>query len=924
MAGAGLYGFRVPLAERGLAYHLKSLGFDQPSFQVTSIETDGAVIEDVILGPDLSAGRLAVKYHLAGLLSGQVDGVTIDRLNADLSDPEGGALSVLMGFAETDAASDTGNESPLTIPPISVTDARIKAALGPTGLDAVLNGTLDAAGALAARVQVNATHEEGGQGIALDGLDLSVAGSLPETRLDIRIEDGKLVHRADLPAWPPVPLTGTVSLNPERADFSLAAALQEGSHALKLQGFHDLVGGAGQGNLTVTDFVFQKTGLRPGDLSPYLADLPPLDAALSARAHAGWSGEGLTLTSDLEVTGLSVEGEGYTAASERIALSATGQYDFASGDHHLAVRGQDLAGLLIMNEDRITVKNGELAVRIREFGQQITVETLSVSVSDPIAKPLFPPLLLTATAALTEDGAKAEGRVTGRDDEVTLAYDLQSERAFSRVDITGKLDPLTVGRGGITPEKLSRLLSALPAGTGGTVAGDVALVWNRAAGNLTGTVNWSGRDMVVKQQDIRISGLSLSGNVDISESGYSGRVRDVTGRVDAGPRQASFKGGQAQYQLDTDFKNGTVDLVGMQVTAGKGLFLKPPVTLAGNAQLRSGTLAVNGGLTTLLLGEMVRFDGKADLDRGQGRIRLTVADIPFEKGGVQPADLVHGLGTEVEASGFLGGAAELVWSGDTVTTSGSLNLDTVSLKMEGMEATGITGRIRLDSLMPLTVSTPQEISADRLVAAAVFDRPLLRFRVATPQDAPVLFVDYLRTGLVGGMAEIRDAKLDTAAAVNRVTVELSALDLEQVMAMGNIPDVTATGRLSGSLPLEFDGDKLTISLGELTALEPGHLQVHSAEARQALAGGGDQTKLLFDILENFNYTELSIAIQKPPTGEDKVSLHIKGGNPDVENNRPVVLNINVETDLDKILGTVLDGYRLSEQALRATVGKKRQ
>jgi dicarboxylate transporter DctA-like protein len=105
----------------------------------------------------------------------------------------------------------------------------------------------------------------------------------------------------------------------------------------------------------------------------------------------------------------------------------------------------------------------------------------------------------------------------------------------------------------------------------------------------------------------------------------------------------------------------------------------------------------------------------------------------------------------------------------------------------------------------------------------------------------------------------------------------------------------------------------------LEAEGPGTLTVRSEAARQALSSGGAQTKLLFDILENFNYAELSLAISKPASGEDVVTLHTKGANPDVENNRPVILNVNLSTNLDRIFNTLLDGYRLSEKALRATL-----
>jgi dicarboxylate transporter DctA-like protein len=78
------------------------------------------------------------------------------------------------------------------------------------------------------------------------------------------------------------------------------------------------------------------------------------------------------------------------------------------------------------------------------------------------------------------------------------------------------------------------------------------------------------------------------------------------------------------------------------------------------------------------------------------------------------------------------------------------------------------------------------------------------------------------------------------------------------------------------------------------------------------------------MLENFKYSKLSLEIRKPANGEDQVKLQTQGSNPDVEDNRAVILNVNLSTNLDKIFNTLLEGYRLSEEALRATVRNRKK
>jgi|TARA_R100000149_G_C5872501_1_gene136369 hypothetical protein len=295
-----------------------------------------------------------------------------------------------------------------------------------------------------------------------------------------------------------------------------------------------------------------------------------------------------------------------------------------------------------------------------------------------------------------------------------------------------------------------------------------------------------------------------------------------------------------------------------------------------------------------------------------------IAPLLFAKDGLQPMDLFN-LALDMALEGQVAPSAKIAWSADRVNGSAELSLDGLSAKLPGGEITGIEGDVHIDELFPLTISKAQEIRARLASAGIPLNSPFIRFRLLTENENPVLYIDRMTVGLVGGSAIVEDAKIDTGAETNRLDVRLSSLDLKEVMALSSVEDVVATGHVSGRIPLIFGGERLIVENGELAADGPGVLKMSSAAARQALGSGGEQAKLVLDILENFQYSDLSIAILKTESGVDTVKLHAAGSNPEVENNRPVVLNINLETSLDKIFNAVLDGYLLSEKALRATV-----
>ena len=153
-----------------------------------------------------------------------------------------------------------------------------------------------------------------------------------------------------------------------------------------------------------------------------------------------------------------------------------------------------------------------------------------------------------------------------------------------------------------------------------------------------------------------------------------------------------------------------------------------------------------------------------------------------------------------------------------------------------------------------------------------------------------------------------------------IDIDLSGVDLKQLMDLIDVEGVSAEGQLSGRLPLRISKDKVFVRQGELKAAGPGVLRIRSEAARQALAGGGEQVELVLDVLKDFRYQTLALTLDRRDDGSDLVRLTTEGNNPAVKKGRAFRLNVNLETNLDKLLAFALEAYRLSDEALRATLG----
>ncbi|MBA6290984.1 YdbH domain-containing protein [Colwellia sp. MB3u-70] len=140
-----------------------------------------------------------------------------------------------------------------------------------------------------------------------------------------------------------------------------------------------------------------------------------------------------------------------------------------------------------------------------------------------------------------------------------------------------------------------------------------------------------------------------------------------------------------------------------------------------------------------------------------------------------------------------------------------------------------------------------------------------------------------------------------------VDVQLTSIDLEQVLALDKKQGIVVTGNISGQLPIRYDGEKYTMGKGELHNVTNGLIQVMNNPAVAELKANNSQLTLAFDALQNLHYHQLSSDISMADDGYMLLKTVIKGRNPDIDND--VNLNLNLSYDL---LG-LLESMSITEQ-----------
>lgn len=128
----------------------------------------------------------------------------------------------------------------------------------------------------------------------------------------------------------------------------------------------------------------------------------------------------------------------------------------------------------------------------------------------------------------------------------------------------------------------------------------------------------------------------------------------------------------------------------------------------------------------------------------------------------------------------------------------------------------------------------------------------------------------------------------------RVTVRVERVSVDDFMQALTGKRVSATGIVSGDLPLTIGRDgSISFGQGSLKTDGPGIISLPA----DLIPGDNEQVALTREILKNFHYDGLSLVVIGGADGGLSVLVATEGKNPDVMGGRAVKLNIRLNGDL---------------------------
>ena len=327
------------------------------------------------------------------------------------------------------------------------------------------------------------------------------------------------------------------------------------------------------------------------------------------------------------------------------------------------------------------------------------------------------------------------------------------------------------------------------------------------------------------------------------------------------------------------------------------------------------TLDVSGGLPNL---KYFHFKAEQNLDNGFGKLKFNLTPIHFIPGGTQLSDLLPGLGQITDMQGVVHAHTQADWSKKGVQKSGgAIVADNLSFTHPTFSIAGLKTRIDFDQLLPINTPPQQQIHIKTIDAGIPLSDLNIIYQIESNRNnQPRIKLEDTQLAILDGILTIEPVTIDPLSRDTKITLTLNNINLKRFFDFIQIEGLAGEGRLDGRIPILLTDSRITIDKSRLMAKSPGVLRFQSEKASQMLANAGTEMNLVLDVLEDFHYSELSLSIDKSAEHDLVATLSLLGQNPAVKEGQMIRLNINLASNLDKILKAISLGYNVSNEILK--------
>lgn len=314
--------------------------------------------------------------------------------------------------------------------------------------------------------------------------------------------------------------------------------------------------------------------------------------------------------------------------------------------------------------------------------------------------------------------------------------------------------------------------------------------------------------------------------------------------------------------------------------------------------------------------EEASVDASHNLDHETGRLAMTNAGVSFGR-----SDLANRVSPSPNGWNISAGTLAFDLQADwhkpdndewQVTGQSSVRMANLAGAWNGTAFTGLSTDLQTQFDTTTGIAVQPSIIEVALIEMGLPIEDLAANYTLHPSRLSV-DVENLRMTTFGGVITADPFSFSTGGERNNLLIRANSIDLAEILSFKEFEAIEISGSIGAELPVTIEGNSVTIVGGTLSGEPPGGV------IRYLPGIGGDETDasiigLATRALSNFEYDTLNAEVDYSASGDLNLQMHLTGRNPDLEDSRPVVLNLGVENNIPQMLRS-LKAARAVEEIL---------
>ncbi len=425
-----------------------------------------------------------------------------------------------------------------------------------------------------------------------------------------------------------------------------------------------------------------------------------------------------------------------------------------------------------------------------------------------------------------------------------------------------------------------------------------------------------GLDAVIGPEDnaVRLSASGLEGT--FSET-IGGRFEGGSAAIDAVPLDLSELAGSWAYEGNVlRIGEGSFKLTErIDPANGPQARFEPVIAKDATLTLENNAIRAQAALRHPDTGSLVtNVAVRHDLSSGRGRADLDVPGVTFTED-FQPEDLSYlARGVIALADGTVRGEGQVVWTPDTLDSSGTFSTDSFDFAAAFGPVREVSGTITFTDLLGLTTAPSQSLNIGAInTGVEVLDGRV----VYSIENGTLITVEDGRWPFMGGQLILRPVTLDFGGETGQSYIfEIVALDAATFVSQLELDNLSATGTFDGTIPILFDADgNGTIEGGILVSRPPGGNVAYVGEL--TYEDLGTMGNYAFQTLRSLDYNQMLIELNGNLAGEILTQFRIDGVRQGAGTSKnfitrqladlPIRFNINIRSENFYLLATIVRG-----------------